>query len=496
MFIGSTQSRFGMEKATFIGKKHSILILFLFLVLPSCLLGPNYDRPDVLEPSNFRFETQDASTASSLAELQWWSLFNDDELQRLIRRGLIENKDVRLAVARVKQARAQVGITRSNQFPTVEGSAAVFGNQASGAVAQQVGGPPGLGDQSTQYRGVVDLAFEIDIWGKLRRSTEAAQADLLAQEWTRQTVTLTLVSDIAGAYFELRDLDLELEIAKRTLKSREDSVQLVKLRKLMGMSSALDLRRAEREVARAAAVIPDLERQIGQVENQLSILVGRNPGIVIRGKSLTDQTIPLEVPAGLPSALLERRPDIQQAEHVLIAANARIGVARAAFFPQIRLTGFYGAQSVAFSDLFTAPARVWRFGPEITLPIFNAGRLRSELKVTEAQQEQALITYEQTIQQAFREVEDALIAFHKAREVRTEQEVHVRVSRDALQLARFEYLNGVATYLDVLESQRELFQAEIALTLSQRDQLVAMVQLYKALGGGWAPEELSENEAS
>lgn len=496
MFTVHEEARIGLGCPVFNRSRQFVLALFACLTLPSCLLGPDYERPEVLAPSNFRFETKEKEDSSSLADVQWWGLFKDKELQELIRRGLLENKDLRLAVARVKEARAQVGVTRSNQFPTLVGNAGAFGNQASGAVAQQFGGPPGLGDTSTQFRAVIDLAFEVDIWGKLRRSTEAAQADLLAQEWTRQTVMLTLVSDIAQAYFQLRDLDLELEIAKRTLESREESVKLIKLRKLMGMASALDLRRAEREVARAAAVIPGIERQIGQVENQLSILVGRNPGFVMRGQLLTEQAIPPEVPAGLPSALLERRPDIQQAEHALIAANARIGVARAAFFPQIRLTGFYGAQSVAFSDLFTAPARVWRFGPEITLPMFNAGRLRSDLEVTDAQQEQALITYEQTIQQAFREVEDALIAYHKAREVRSEQEVHVKVSRDALQLARFEYLNGVATYLDVLESQRELFQAEIALTLSQRDQLVAMVQLYKALGGGWAPEQDSENPTS
>lgn len=470
--------------------------LFWFLVLfvvTSCAIGPDYERPDILEPNEFRFAQEAKQEILSLADFNWWNLFKDKELQSLIHRGLLENKDLRLAMARVEESRAQLGITRSDQFPRIVGNATSFRNKASGAVAQQFGGPAGEGATTNQFRATTDLFFELDIWGKLRRATEAARADLLAQEWARRTVTITLVSDIAQAYFELRDLDRELEIAERTLKSREDSVKLIKLRNLMGMSSALDVRRAEGEVARAAAVTLTLEQQIGQTENRLSILIGRNPDNVVRGDSLFDQTIPPDVPAGLPSTLLERRPDIRQAEQNLIAANARIGVARAAFFPQISLTGFYGAQSVAFSDLFIGPARVWRFGPEITLPIFNAGTNLSNLEMTEAQQKQALITYEQVIQQAFREVEDALIAYQKTGEVLREQEVLVKVSRDALQLARFEYINGVARYLDVLEAQRQLFDAEISLTTTRRDQLVAVVQLYKALGGGWGSESFSES---
>jgi len=313
---------------------------------------------------------------------------------------------------------------------------------------------------------------------------------LFAQEWTRRTVVLTLISDLGEAYFDLQELDLELEIANLTLKTRQESLELIRLRKLMGQSSALDIRRAEQEVARAQAVIPDLQRQIVQKENQLSILVGNNPRSIVRGGDLREQTLPPQVPTGLPSALLERRPDIQQAEQALIAANARIGIAKAAFFPQINLTGNFGAQSLEFSDLFIGASRIWSLGPKITVPIFEGGRNLANLEVSEAQQDQALITYEQTIQQAFREVEDALITHQKTREKRSAEERLVDLSRQALQLAQLEYLNGQATYLDVLVAQRELFNAEIALAQTQRDHLVSVVQVYKALGGGWRPDPL------
>lgn len=482
------------------------LVISLWLAtMGGCALGPEYERPPVDEPDGFRMQRGSALEEASLAEVEWWELFHDEHLQSLIRQALEENKDLRMAVARVQEARARLSATGADQFPQIAGNTSVQRIQPSQAVAQQFGFPGG-GDgegpsappqipATTQFRATADLSFELDLWGKLRRATEAAQADLLAQEWARQTVVLTLVSDMAQAYFDLHELDVELKIAKQTLKSRQASLDLIRLRKFMGQGSTLDIRRAEQEVARAQAVIPDLERRIGQTEHQLSILMGRNPTSIARGASLREQPLPPDVPAGLPSALLERRPDILEAEQQLIAANAKIGVAKAAFFPQISLTGNFGAQSLEFADLFVGPSRVWSLGPAVTVPIFNAGRNRANLAVSRAQQEQALMTYEQTIQQAFREVEDALLAHQKTQEVRTAREQLVAASREALQLARLAYLNGQAPYLDVLTAQREALTAEIGLIQTQRDQLVAVVQLYKALGGGWNPEPVAQDLA-
>lgn len=482
-------------------------ISFCIVTVGGCTLGPDYERPMLDDADGFRMQPALTAEEASLADLGWWELFQDEHLQSLIRRALTENKDLRMAASRVQESRARLSATRADQFPQVTGNTSVQRVQPSSAMARQFGfpgiaagsttntggEPGGRGGAlqipaTTQYKATADLSFEIDLWGKLRRATEAARADLLAQEWARHTVALTLVSDLARVYFELHELDVELEIAQLTLKSRREAREIILLRKLMGQRSALDVRRAEQDVARAEAVIPDLERQIGQREHHLSILMGRNPERIVRGASLRDQSLPPDVPAGLPSALLERRPDILEAEQRLIAANAKIGVAKAAFFPQISLTGNFGAQSLEFSDLFVGASRIWTFGPAVTVPIFNAGRNQANLAVSRAQQERALIAYEQTIQQAFREVEDALLSYQKTREIRTARERLVTASREAVQLAQFEYLNGQATSLDVLAAQREAFNAEIGLVQTRRDQLVAVVQLYKALGGGWNPE--------
>lgn len=476
------------------------------VIMGGCTLGPEYERPVLPGVDGFRMQPVVTDAEASLADLGWWELFHDEHLQSLIRRALTENKDLRMAASRVQESRARLSAARADQFPQVTGNTSVQRVQPSSAMARQFGFPgiaagtttdTGNAQQrrgalqipaTTQYKATADLSFEIDLWGKLRRATEAAQADLLAQEWARRTVALTLVSDLARVYFELHELDAELEIAKGTLKSRRAAREMIRLRTLMGQRSALDVRRAEQDVARAHAVIPDLERQIGQREHHLSILMGRNPERVGRGTSLREQSLPPDVPAGLPSALLERRPDILEAEQRLIAANAKIGVAKAAFFPQISLTGNFGAQSLEFSDLFVGPSRIWTFGPAVTVPLFHAGRNRANLAVSRAQQERALIAYEQTVQRAFQEVEDALLAYHKTRDIRAIRERLVTASREAVQLAQLEYLNGQATSLDVLAAQREALNAEVSLVRTRRDQLIAVVHLYKALGGGWNPE--------
>ncbi len=454
-------------------------IVALGAALAGCALGPDYRRPDLPTPSAWRDADTQADPAS-LADLSWWQLFRDEELQGLVRIALEENKDLRIAVTRVDQARALAGITRSAEFPRVDAGASATTNRASDTVhPRDMGGEQGL------LATTVDLGFEIDIWGRLRRASEAARAELLASEDAQHAVAMTLVGDVAAAYLQLRELDLELAITRRNVESRRQSVQIVRERFEAGLTSALDLRQAEAELASTAAQIPDLERQVAQTENQLSLLLGRNPGGITRGRPLTGQTFPPAVPAGLPSALLEHRPDIRQAEAALAAANARIGVAKAAFFPQISLTGFFGVESAALSDLFTGPSRIWRFGPSVTLPIFDAGLNQANLEFTEAQQREALHRYEQAIQQAFREVEDALVAHRKAREALAEQDAAVRASREALAIAEFRYTSGLTSYLNVLDAQRTLLAAEVAQSRTLGAQLLAVVQLYRALGGGW-----------
>src|SRR5881296_1980117 len=424
--------------------------LALGLALAGCTLGPDYHRPTVSAPEVWR-AAQAAPEPASLADLAWWELFQDDELRRLVQTATEANKDLRIAVTRVDQARAQLGVTRSAQFPEINAGASVTTNRFSDSDNVPT---RGQGGQTDLFSTTVDLAFELD-------------------------------SDVAAAYLQLRQLDTELETTRANVASRRGSLQLVRDRLDAGLTSALDLRQAEAELASTAAQIPDLERQIAQTEHRLSVLLGRNPGGISRGRPLTGQTFPPTVPAGLPSTLLERRPDIRQAEDGLVAANARIGVAKAAFFPQVSLTGFFGVESVALSDLFTGPSRVWQFGPTVTLPIFNAGRNRANLELVEARQREAVIRYEQAIQQAFREVEDALIAHRKAREALLEQEAAVRASREALSIAEFRYTSGLTSYLNVLDAQRTLLAAEIAESRTLLSQLVAVVQLYRALGGGW-----------
>ena len=469
-----------------------LMISLWTFTLVGCALGPDYERPSVAQPDSFRMQQGQTLEEASLADLGWWDLFQDENLQALISKALVENKNVKIAVARVREARALLVATGADLFPRIDGKGSLQRNQVSQAVVRQFGfpggGPARQIPATTQFRATADLSFELDLWGRLRRATEAAQADLLARESARRTVVLTLVSDLAKAYFELQELDLQLNLARSTLKTRQETLDLIRLRKLVGQRSTREIRRAEQDVSRAQAVIPDLERQIGQKEHQLTLLMGRNPARIIRGASLRDHPLPPEVPAGLPSALLERRPDIVEAEQRLVAANAKIGVAKAAFFPQISLTGNFGAQSLQFADLFVGSSRVWMFGPTLTVPIFNMGRNRANLEISRAQQEQALATYERTIQQAFREVEDALLAHQKIQEVRTERERLVKLAREALKLAQLEYLNGKASYLEVLGAQREALNAETALAQTQRNHLLTVVQLYKSLGGGWTPQ--------
>ena len=455
----------------------------LAVLLAGCTVGPDYVRPDLRPAAGWRTP---AESATSLGDSGWWQVFGDDTLHVLIRTALEENNDVRLAVARVLEARAQAGIARADRFPRLDGNASYQRQRISTVGTVPVA--PGIEPERDVFRTTLDLSFELDLWGRLRRANEAARADLLAGEENRRSVVVTLVADVAQAYFDLLELDRELDIARRTMDSRRESLRIARLRSDNGLTSELDLRRAEAEVASAAAQIPGLERRIAETEHRLSVLLGRNPGPIPRGPLLTDQTALPEVPAGLPSTLLERRPDLRQAEQRLVAANARIGEAKAAYFPQVNLTGAFGVESIALSDLFTGPARVWQFGPRITIPIFNAGKITNQVRAAEARTEQALVQYQQAVQQAFREVEDALVGHRKVREIRPELEALVEANRRSLRIADLRYRDGLSSYLDVLDAQRQLFVSEIDLARTTRDQLTAVVQLYKALGGGWTPE--------
>jgi outer membrane protein, multidrug efflux system len=457
-------------------------------VLSGCMVGPDYQRPALPSPAVFRDTAAPAAPPdpTSLGDLQWFEVFKDDQLQALIQAALVANYDLRDAVARVNEARANLGITRSEQFPTITASADTTTVRLSKNGLTPV---PANVNRDRTVGGVVLnlLSFEVDVWGRLRRATEAARAQVLAAEDTRQAVLTTLVSDVATAYFDLLELDKELEIAQRTLASRQDSLRLIQVRQQGGIATLLDVRQGEQLVYSAAAVIPDTERLIEQTENQIRLLLGQPPGDVPRGQPLTAQVQPPAVPPGLPSALLERRPDIRAAEQTLIAANANIGGAKAAYFPTISLTGLLGYESNQLSSLFKGASSKWQFVPQVTQPIFTAGRITSQVHLAEAQQQSALIQYEKAIQTAFREVSDALVQYRRVKEIRTQQALLVTALRDRSQLAYMRYRGGVDTLLNALDADRDLFDAELSLAQTERNELLALVQLYKALGGGWQP---------
>lgn len=460
-----------------------ILVAISASLLGGCAVGPKYHRPPITPPPAFRAATVVPADPASFADLKWFEVFKDEQLQNLIRTALVQNYDLRDAVVRVQAARAALGITRADQFPNLAASADVTTQRTSASGAFPF--PQGV-DPSRSFGSVALnlLSFEVDVWGRLRRATEAARADLLASEENRKAVITTLVSDVATAYFSLLELDMEREIARRTLATRDDSLRLIRNRESRGLATLLEVRQAEQLVHVAAQAIPSIEQQIEQRENQISLLLGGSPGAVPRGRALTEQEQPLAVPPGLPSSLLERRPDIRAAEQNLVAANAIIGVAKAAYFPRISLTGLLGFQSDQLSNLFTGPSRVWQFTPQVTQPIFTAGRLRSNVRLAEAQQKIALIQYERTIQTAFQEVADALIQYQKVREIRAQQELLVATLQDRSRMSYVRYRGGVDTLLNALDADRDLFDAELGLTQVRRNELLAVVQLYRALGGG------------
>jgi outer membrane protein, multidrug efflux system len=449
-------------------------------LLCGCKVGPNYHRPVAQTPTEFRDLQQDSqlqAKAASYADLPWWQVFQDPKLQELIRLALKQNYDLQQATERINAARAQLAITRSSLYPQVSGNANFTGGKEN--------------VEQSKYNFLVlaaDAAFQVDFFGRLRRATEASRAQLLASEDARQTVVLTLVSDVASDYFALLELDLELQITHNTVDAQIASVKLTNLRLDHGVATKLDVLQAQQTLDTANAQIPDLERQIAQEENAISILLGNYPQEVARGLPLVEQSLPPGVPPGLPSAMLERRPDIREAEQNLIAANAEIGVAKAAFFPQISLTGSGGGafgRSSAFSSLMSSQLGIWSYGAQVSQPIFTGGALKGNLHLAESQQRQALTAYRQAIQRSFGDVSDALIGYSKDHEVRVRQEQSVADLQESVRISNMRYQGGTTTYLEVLDGQRSLYSAELTLAQARGTEYQSLVQLYRALGGGW-----------
>ena len=460
------------------GSRSRVLLLLSSLLLASCALGPDYSRPSIDAAARFRMaETE----GQSIANLPWWELLQDEQLQRLIKQALLQNRDLKQAVASVEELQARLGIARMDYFPKMDMTvnAPAFG---------RLGGFlfPGF-PTPYSYFGQTTLNWEIDVWGRVRRSNEAALADLMAREENRRAVVLTLVSNVAQSYFDLLQFDMQLDIARNALGSWEESVALARAQLQGGVISRLDLDQFEAERANAAARVAGLQRSMVQKENELSVLVGNNPVTIGRGSSLTDQMLPPEVPAGLPSELLERRPDILQAEKTLAAATARIGVAKASRFPKLTITGFLGVASPALSKILLSGSEFGVGGLGLAGPLLNAQSLGLEQRAAEAQAKQVLAQYEQSILIAFKEVEDALVAVRTANDQRKAQQEQVKALRSALNISNLRYQGGVTSYVDVLLAKRTLFDAEFALAATHRLHLASIIQLYKALGGGWTP---------
>jgi outer membrane protein, multidrug efflux system len=465
-----------------------LLLCAVGFVAAGCTVGPDYVRPEVPVPAVYR--GMDAAPpvvgAESFGELAWWSVFPDPDLQALIRTALVQNYDLRIAVARILQAQSQVTVAQSQQFPTVDGS-------ASAPYAGYTGSdrPTTLPDNSFQPQAGLGVAWELDFWGKYRRNTESARAELLATEDARYAVMATLVTQIGEAYLTLRALDVTLEISRRTVTSRKQSLDLVQARLDGGVAGVLDLRQAETLLYSATKTIPEIQRQIEQTENFISILLGQNPGPIKRGRPLDQQIAAPTLPPGLPTDVLTRRPDIRRAEQQLISANAQIGVAKALLYPTVTISGFGGAGLATISGTNYGPFGIFSALPAITLPVFNMGRLQANVDYNEARAQEAGLLYQQTLQQALREVSDALIGVRKRQEFRQQQELLVNALADASQVATMRYEGGVSSYLEVLDTERQYFDAEVQLVQAKRDESASVVQLYKALGGAWQADSQS-----
>jgi len=472
--------------------KHHGTALLLTLTLGGCIsLAPNYQRPASELPSDWK--SPEGQSAASLGKT-WWTIFGDEQLNRMVGEALAHNANLAVAVARVDEARAQLGETRSGQFPVVDATYSRDRTQSSLRTAMPL--PPGVVRERDNYRGTLNVSYELDLWGRLHNATAASRADLLATEAARETVRITLAADVVQAYFALRSLDEQVAATQRSVSSRGESLALQQKRYDAGVISEFEYRQLEAEELAARAQLPVLESRRTRQENALAVLLGRSPraiysDAVVEKAAATDAPIAsqkaLVVPAGLPSELLLRRPDLVEAEQRMIAANARIGVARAAYFPSLSITGFFGGESANMSNLFTGPAGTWQAAGTLTQPIWNAGRVGSQVDTASARQRQALAQYQSAIQNAFREVRDAVVAQAKTREQFEAEDKRAATLREALRLAKLRYTSGVASQLDVLDSERNLLAAELNRSDALRAQRAAVADLLKALGGGWGP---------
>lgn len=453
--------------------------LLAALTLAGCSLAPIYQRPEVPIPAQWQIDIQ---TANDLANTTWWKQFQDPVLDELVQTALRENKDVQIAAARVEEFMGRYGVTRSAQFPQVGANA-----DAARTRASESGDVTLIENPVNTFQANLGASFELDLWGKLRNATEAARAQLLATEEARRTVILTLVSQLAFSYVQLLNFDQQLVVTKATLQTRGEAVRINGLRFKAGLTSELDYQQAVAEYQDAAVQVPRLERLIVLQENAISLLLGRNPGRIPRGSTLERLVLP-QVPGGLPSELLERRPDIRQAEQQLIAANALIGVAKAAYFPSISLTGLFGVASTDLSDLFEGPSKTWQFAGTLLQPIFTGGRLAGQVQVAEAVQQQALLNYQQVIQNAFAEVDDSLISVVKRREELKDQAAQLAALQRLVDLATLRYENGYSDYLQVVDAERNLFNAQLSNVQTQSSLFAALIDLYKTLGGGWVDQ--------
>ncbi len=455
------------------------MLTCIALILAACAIGPDYRRPTINTPQAWRIEEKEAVDVANTA---WWEQLDDPVLNDLMAVALRENKDLKIAAARVEEYVGRYWAGRSQLFPQIYGSGS--GERQRSTERGPTPVPSYVDNPYTIYQGALSGSWEIDVWGRLRRLNEAARADLLSTEEGRRSVILTLVASVANSYISLRDLDKQLVIARQTAKSREDSYDLFKIRFDGGVISELELSQIRSEYELAASKIPSIEKLIAFQENALSLLLGKNPGPVTRGKTIDELALP-SIPAGLPSALLERRPDIRQAEQDLIAANARMGAAKSLFFPTISLTGIFGWSSTDLSMLFSGPSQTWNWAGTFTAPIFTGGSILGNYKAIQAFREQALLRYEKAIQNAFREVDDALVDQKHTREQLISQQRQVEALRDYASIARLRYENGYTSYIEVLDAERSLFNAELSYTETQGALFQALVDLYKAMGGGW-----------
>jgi multidrug efflux system outer membrane protein len=452
------------------------------LAFSGCAVGPDYRRPTVDSPPSWRVTDGEAK---NVADTAWWGQFDDPVLDNLIRVALQENLDLQIAAARVEEFAGRYGFVRADLFPQV-GANAAAGRERTTKETGNIN-LPGTNFVLDHYSATLGATWELDIWGRIRRSTEAARAELVGSEEGRRAVILSLVSSVAGSYVNLLDLDRQLEIARETAKSRGDSLELFRLRFEGGFSSEVEYVQVKSQFEEAMATIPSIEKAIAQQENALSVLLGRNPGPIPRGKSIDRLALPV-IPAGLPSDLLERRPDLRQAEQALISANARIGVAKGAYYPSIGLTGFFGSASTDLSDLFSGPAKIWSYSVPVSVPIFTAGKIAGSVKAAEAIQRQALAGYRQAIQTAFREVDDSLVDQARTREQLAAQGRQVEALQKYVELAWMRFDNGYTSYLEVLDAERSLFNSQLSYVQNQGVLFQALINLYKAMGGGWVTE--------